>query len=206
MQIPAIRNLPEMARIARFGTVGLSGALLYAIIVLTMVRGFGVDQVVASGISYLIGIPYSYFGQKYFTFKSSGAVIKEFPQFILLQGFNLLLSMAVTYCVVDLLRQNDLAGVVAVTLAVAASSYCVMKLGIFRMAQAAKTEWQDISKIPMDGTLVEVYAPPHGVMKVYYEPLHSTPFGIWRREKCFGDLYFPIHPEKWRPAKAPQQS
>lgn len=132
MQVSAIKHWDELSRIARFGAVGLSGAFIYAMLVLALVRGVGLAPVMASGTAFAIGIPYSYLGQKYFTFRSGGNAARQFSQVILLHGFNWVLAMAITYCVVVFLGLSDAVGILAVVASVAISSYSFMKLGIFR--------------------------------------------------------------------------
>jgi putative flippase GtrA len=126
------RATTEFFRIARFGMVGGSAALIYAVSLLALVHFLNLGSLLSSALAYLIAIPFSFLGQKYFTFQSKGKLQGELPGFLLLQGFNLLAAMAVTYVTVDVLGFGHYAGIAAVIIAIAIISYVTMALGIFR--------------------------------------------------------------------------
>ena len=125
-------TLAEVFRVARFGLVGGAAALIYAACLLALVHFFDVRSVVASALAYLVAIPFSFLGQKYFTFRSTGKVQQEFAGFVILQGLNLLVAMAVTYLVVDVMELGHYAGILAVIAIIALISYGAMALAIFR--------------------------------------------------------------------------
>jgi putative flippase GtrA len=122
----------EFFRIARFGLVGGSAALVYAVSLLSLVHLFNTGSMLSSAVAYLVAIPFSFLGQKYFTFRSKGTMWKELPAFLLLQGVNLIAAMFVTHVVVDVMGLGNFAGIVAVIIAVAIISYASMALAIFR--------------------------------------------------------------------------
>ncbi len=122
----------EFFRAARFGLVGGAAALVYAASLLSLVHLFNTGSMLSSALAYLVAIPFSFLGQKYFTFQSKGAMWKELPAFLLLQGFNLFAAMFVTHVVVDVLGLGHYAGIVAVIIAIAIISYGSMALAIFR--------------------------------------------------------------------------
>jgi len=121
----------EVARVARFGLVGGSASVVYAASVLALFHS-GAGSVLSSALAYLIAIPFSFLGQKYFTFQSKGALLKQLPAFVLLQGFNLMTAMFLTYVVVEVAGLGYFAGIAAVIITVAGISYGSMALGIFR--------------------------------------------------------------------------
>jgi putative flippase GtrA len=132
MQSGVRKVTTEFFRVARFGLVGGSSALVYAVSVLAIVHFLGVGSMLTSALAYMIAIPFSFLGQKYFTFQSKGAMWKELPAFLLLQGVNLFAAMFITYAVVDVFGLSHLAGICAVIAAVAVISYSSMALAIFR--------------------------------------------------------------------------
>ncbi len=126
------RACSESLRIARFALVGGSAALVYAASLLAIVHFLATSSMVSSALAYVIAIPFSFLGQKYFTFRSRGAMWGELPSFLLLQGVNLIAAVAVTHVVVDVLGFGHYAGIAAVIIAIAVISYASMALAIFR--------------------------------------------------------------------------
>jgi putative flippase GtrA len=129
------RARSEFLRIARFALVGGSAALVYAASLLTIVHFFATSSVLSSALAYVIAIPFSFLGQKYFTFQSRGAMRRELLSFLLLQGVNLVAAVAVTHVVVDVQGLGHYAGIAAVIIAIAVISYASMALAIFRKTQ-----------------------------------------------------------------------
>ncbi len=122
----------EFLRVARFGLVGGSAALIYAASLLVLVHFLNLGSLLSSAIAYLTAIPFSFLGQKYFTFQSKAKFQHELPGFLMLQGFNGVAAMAVTYVAVDILGLGHYVGIAAVIIAIAVISYGTMALKIFR--------------------------------------------------------------------------
>ena len=122
----------EFLRLVRFGIIGGSSALVYAANLLALVHFFGTGSMMSSAVAYLIAIPVSFLGQKYFTFQSQGAVRRELSAYLVLQGINLVAAMLVTYVVVDVFGMSHIIGILAVIVVVALLSYVFMALAIFR--------------------------------------------------------------------------
>lgn len=124
--------LAEILRVAKFGLVGGISALVYAVSLFFLVKNFDMGSMQSSAVAYVIAIPASFVGQKYFTFKSPESIWRELPAFLALQAINLFSAMLVTYTVVDVLGLNHFVGVLAVIMTIAIISYCSMALSIFR--------------------------------------------------------------------------
>lgn len=122
----------EVLRLGRFGLVGGSSAAAYALVLLVLVTFFGAGSIVSSALAYVISIPVSFLGQKYFTFRSQGAVRRELPAFIALQIVNLVAAVFVTYLTVDIFGASHLVGILAVVCTIALISYGAMAFAIFR--------------------------------------------------------------------------
>ncbi len=118
-------------RLARFGLVGGIAALVYALVFLAMVKFLATGSIVSSTVAYGIAIPVSFVGQKYFTFKSQGAARREFAGYLLLQAANLVVSVALTYAVIDVLGLGYYVSISGVVFFVALSSYISMRFAIF---------------------------------------------------------------------------
>ncbi|MEQ1863929.1 MAG: GtrA family protein [Micropepsaceae bacterium] len=122
----------EVLRLVRFGLVGGSSAAAYSLVLLALVTYAGAGSIVASALAYVIAIPVSFLGQKYFTFRSQGAVQRELPAFVALQAVNLVAAVFVTYVTVDVIGASHYAGILAVVCTIALISYGAMALAIFR--------------------------------------------------------------------------
>jgi putative flippase GtrA len=122
----------EAFRVLRFGIVGGSSAAAYAVTLMTFVNLLGMGTIVSSAMAYVVSIPISFLGQKYFTFRSRGAMGRELPTYLLFQSINLAASVLVTYVIVDVLGMNHYVGIVAVISIVTLISYAAMALAVFR--------------------------------------------------------------------------
>jgi putative flippase GtrA len=112
--------------------VGGSSAAAYSFVLLALVTYAGAGSIVASAAAYVVAIPVSFLGQKYFTFRSQGAVQRELPAFLALQVVNLVAAVFVTYVTVDIIGANHFVGIFAVVCTIALISYAAMALAIFR--------------------------------------------------------------------------
>jgi putative flippase GtrA len=117
-------------RIARFGLIGVLSSLIYAAIVIIAVKGFGIEEVIASVIGYGMAIPVNFIGQKYYTFRSDRPARQELLQYVLVQAFNLAMAAAVTYAV-DRAGMNVYLGIVAVVVVIPVMTYLLLKLAVF---------------------------------------------------------------------------
>lgn len=117
-------------RIVRFGLIGVLSSLIYAVIVIIAVKGFGLEEVVASIIGYAAAIPVNFIGQKYYTFRSERPARQELLQYILVQAFNLGMAALIAYAV-DRAGLNVYLGIVAVIMVIPAITYLLLKLAVF---------------------------------------------------------------------------
>lgn len=122
----------EGLRLVRFGLVGGSSAAAYSLVLLALVTYVGTGSIVSSALAYVVSIPVSFLGQKYFTFRSQGAVQRELPAFIALQIVNLVAAVFITYVTVDIFGASHFAGILAVVCTIALISYGAMAFAIFR--------------------------------------------------------------------------
>jgi len=97
------RRLSEVS-VVRFGIVGVSNTLLG----FTVFRGAHrvLPAAASQALSYLVGMLWSYYWNRRWTFKSQGNVASEATRFFSLQVGFLLLSAAMLGLLVDHLHQN----------------------------------------------------------------------------------------------------
>jgi putative flippase GtrA len=84
----------ELLKLMRFGAVGLSSALLYGLPASALIHA-GVGLVSAHCIAYAVAIPYSYFAQRGFTFRSNQSHATTLPRFLLTNAVCFLLSTGI---------------------------------------------------------------------------------------------------------------
>lgn len=84
----------QLLKLMRFGAVGLSSSLLYGLMASALIHAH-LELVVAHCIAYALAIPFSYFAQRGFTFRSSRSHVMSFPRFLLTNAVSFLLSTAI---------------------------------------------------------------------------------------------------------------
>lgn len=83
-----------MLKLARFAAVGASSSLLYGLLVSALLRVH--DGLIAVHcVAYALAIPYSYFAQRGFTFRSSRSHAVSFPRFLVTNILSFLLSTGI---------------------------------------------------------------------------------------------------------------
>jgi putative flippase GtrA len=100
----------ELFKLIRFGLVGASATLLYALLVGVLLQ-LRIGLVLAHCMSYAAAIPYSYFAQRGFTFRSSRAHLVSLPRFLLTNSASFLLSTTI----VAASKQLQLPALISVT-------------------------------------------------------------------------------------------
>lgn len=81
-------SLESIARIARYGIVGIVTNLLGYLLFLAMLFG-GMPAVLTSGVTYLIIVPASYYANRRWTFRSGSTHSKDIPRYLIAYGVGL---------------------------------------------------------------------------------------------------------------------
>lgn len=118
-------------RLVRFAAVGAVCSVVYAVMAWVLHELVGMSAVISSFCAYLIAIPVSFAGQKYFTFRSTGAVRRELPLFIAVQVLGLFLAAAVMQLVTVTYGLSFGLGTAAVVAVVPLSTYVMLHFGVF---------------------------------------------------------------------------
>ena len=117
-------------RLIRFGCVGGTASLVYAVLVWLLVSNGLTSPTTASIIAYLVAIPVSFLGQKFFTFRAKGKVKTEFGFFLANHAFGLLLSTGIMGMIQTAGLDIKL-GIAIVVIAVPIVSYLFMNFLVF---------------------------------------------------------------------------
>jgi putative flippase GtrA len=110
MNFSALLSRAELFKLIRFGAVGLSASLLYAILAGALLQ-LRIGLILAHCLAYAAAVPYSYLAQRGFTFRSSSAHLVSLPRFLLANGASFLLSTGI----VAIFRELQLPAAGAVT-------------------------------------------------------------------------------------------
>jgi putative flippase GtrA len=119
----------QVLKLARFAAVGASSSLLYALLVSALLRVH--DGLIAVHcVAYALAIPYSYFAQRGFTFRSSRSHVVSFPRFLLTNAFSFLLSTGIVALAAALQLAAAIA-VAAVIIIVPLINYLCLNIWVF---------------------------------------------------------------------------
>ncbi|WP_162314773.1 GtrA family protein [Pseudoxanthomonas yeongjuensis] len=132
---PLLRGHASWAKLVRFGIAGLISSLSYALFTWTLVYAFRMSPVVSSAIGYALAIPLSFLLQRSFSFRSEGSKRRQAPRFMLVHGFNILVSIAVMDLLVSALGMDYRIGIAITMLLIPLLSFLAMNLWVFRSSR-----------------------------------------------------------------------
>lgn len=121
----------SLFRFIRFAMVGALCSAIYAIVAWIMFEHLGFSSSLSSLLGYAAAIPVSYFGQKFFAFKSGGALQDDLPRFLMLQIVNLFSAGVVMKIVVDIMGLPFTWGTAAVIVLIPLFTYVILFYGVF---------------------------------------------------------------------------
>jgi putative flippase GtrA len=127
------------ARLVRFSIVGLACSLSYAFFTWALVHVCSLAPVISSALGYVLAIPLSFLLQRTFSFRSKGSKRVQAPRFLLVHGFNILVSVAAMHVLVSALGLDYRVGIIATMVLVPFLSFLAMNLWVFRHAPKPDT-------------------------------------------------------------------
>jgi len=95
-----------LARLIRFGVVGLSATMTHAAILWALVEFLHVRPSIATVCGFLVAFNVSYFGHYYFTFRSTEPHDRALPGFALTAGMGAVLNWLIFVIGTDVLNCN----------------------------------------------------------------------------------------------------
>ncbi len=130
-------RIAQVLKLARFTAVGASSSLLYGLLVSALLRVH--DGLVAVHcIAYALAIPYSYFAQRGFTFRSSRSHAVSFPRFLVTNAFSFLLSTGIV-AIAAALQLAAAIAVAAVIIIVPLVNYLCLNAWVFPDRTSARS-------------------------------------------------------------------
>lgn len=125
------RNKDATCQFIRFGIVGTSSALVYALVTWSSIQFFNLRPPEASVIGYVISIPMNFLGQRNFAFVSEGSQAVEFFKFCLVHVVNAVLAHIIMNFVTENLQWSYLWGIALVILIIPFCSYFWLTVFVF---------------------------------------------------------------------------
>ena len=125
-------------RFVRFGIVGGLATLTYAVVSYFLITDIQLGAAISSSLAYLVSVPISFFGQKYFTFNSQGRVIVEVPKFLVVQVINIILCGVIMSVATEVLNFPTVVGIACVVLLIPLASYLMFAALVFNSDKAQK--------------------------------------------------------------------
>lgn len=117
----------------RFLLVGVTNTIISYLVFLLAYHIFFVGNTLYSQpLSYSVGIVWSYFWNRKWTFQSSDGANREFMRFVAVQLFLLLLSTGMVHLVVDFWSVNASIGWILVMTLITALNFLLTKMIVFR--------------------------------------------------------------------------
>ncbi|WP_313457074.1 GtrA family protein [Stenotrophomonas sp.] len=120
-------------KLIRFGAVGGTSTLLFAVLTWLLVDKSGMHPVLATVVAYLLLLAPNFAAHKYFTFGSKGEVASESGKFLVVHGLNIGLS-AGGMAVISHAQLDYRWGILFSAIAVPVIVFIVMNFWVFRVS------------------------------------------------------------------------
>lgn len=128
-----LRTSPALlAKAIRFTMIGLLSGVTFALTTAALVAGWGVDPVAASVVGYCVSVPTNFVGHRQFSFRSRGRWTAEAIRFLLVQLFNIALTIGTMRCVVQYFHAGYEWGMLATVIVVPVANFVFANLWVFR--------------------------------------------------------------------------
>jgi len=122
-----------VGKLIRFGAVGGTSTLLFALLTWLLVDKAGMHPVLATVVAYLLLLAPNFMAHKYFTFASKGEVASESGKFLVVHGLNIALS-AGGMAVISQAQLDYRWGILFSAIAVPIIVFVVMNVWVFRVS------------------------------------------------------------------------
>jgi putative flippase GtrA len=130
-------TIATLWQLIRYGVIGGAASATYAVVAFVLIGHGGWRPAFASAGAYVVAIPVSYLGQKYFTFRSRQRSWHELGRFLVVQLFNLLLAAVIMHVACETFKLDRLWGIVAVVAVIPIATYAMLALAVFRSGDRA---------------------------------------------------------------------
>lgn len=119
------------AKAARFGLVGVTNSLLYALFTALSVRELSVGPTASSVLGYVAVLPFAFFAHKMFTFRAIGDARTEMFRFVVVYVSGLAVAVLAMYVSTSVLGLSYIVGIIAAMVLVPLLSLLVLDRWVF---------------------------------------------------------------------------
>jgi putative flippase GtrA len=126
-----LRSHALTAKIVRFGLVGGVSGGVFLICTAFLAGSLGLEPKIASAAGYIVSMPANFFGNRQFSFQSSGRLLDDLVRFLMLHGCNILLTMGAMGAAVDILGLHFGFGAAGAIALVPLANFVIMDLWVF---------------------------------------------------------------------------
>lgn len=127
------RRLTLDTQIIRYGIVGLIGTMLHIAVLVLLVEKYRLSSLWASSLGFLVVLIVSFILNRYWTFRSCGAVSVEFVKYSVTCVFGFVLNFSIMFFFVDVLHWYYVIGQMMVILVIPASNFLLSRYWCFRI-------------------------------------------------------------------------
>jgi putative flippase GtrA len=127
-----VRGDDMLARMGRFGLVGVASGLVYAAVTVLLVRVFGAAPLAASVAGYCASVPLGFVGHRRFSFRSHGHWTVEAVRFVTTQAINVTVTAAIMHGVTAWLGVSYVWGMAGAVVLVPIGNFACLSLWVFR--------------------------------------------------------------------------
>ena len=120
-----------LAKLIRFGVVGLCSGVIYALVMVALVSGLGVAPVPASIAGYCASVPANFIGHRRFSFRSNGHWTGEAVRFLVAQAVNIAVTAGSTHVLVNVWHRPYGWAMAAAVVLVPIANFLFMNLWVF---------------------------------------------------------------------------
>lgn len=128
---PVLTSDHLLAKLARFGVVGVLSGSIYAAVTSALVAGLGWSPMPASVMGYCLSVPASFLGHRRFSFRSNGHWTAEAIRFVLAQAVNIAVTAGAMWGALRYLGPDYVWGMVAAVILVPIANFLFMNLWVF---------------------------------------------------------------------------
>ena len=120
-------------QVLRYGIVGLTGTVLHIGVLVLLVEQFRLPALLASSLGFLVVLVVSFLLNRYWTFRSCGAVSVEFAKYSVTCVFGFVLNFSIMFFFVDVLHWHYVIGQMMVIFVIPASNFLLSRYWCFRV-------------------------------------------------------------------------
>lgn len=119
------------SKLIRFGVVGLGSGCVFFAFTHYFVSYLSIDPKAAAIFGYCAAIPFNFFANRLFSFRSSGDVLSEIVRFLIMHGIGVAVTYGIMVIFVDMLSWSHLLPAVFAVFFVSVINFFILNSWVF---------------------------------------------------------------------------